>query len=144
MTPQQTAIVIERTVQGVPSRDIGQEIGTSHMAVIRNRQKPDIKARVEAGIEALINRGLIPSINTLCRFAAAGNKKSALHPDNQAIARLSLDASKTILGHVSGSGPQTVINQIIYSSGTHGELSPEATEMVQRALGIPQVDVIDV
>lgn len=143
MTPEQTAVVIQKTIEGVPSRDIGQAIGTSHMAVVRARQKPDVKAIVEAGLSKLIKRGVNPAVNTLCRAAALGNAKGA--EDNIDLFKLSIQASDKILSHVSGSGPQTVINQLIYSQGTHASMDDTSMQLVNRVLGLQSQadDVID-
>ncbi len=145
MDNQSLAIVTAKTIEGVPSRSIAQAIGTSHTSVIRAQQKPDIKAIVEAGITKLIKRGLNPAVNTLCRAAAMGNTKSI--KDTPDLYKLSVDASNKIIGHIQGSGPQTVINQLIYSQGARDELSTEALNMVNRALGLANSsddqDVID-
>lgn len=143
MNPSQIATLTECTIKGMPTREIAPIIGVSHTTVSRTQQKPDIKAKVEAGITKLINRGLNPSINTLCRFAAMGNTKSIVYDKD--MAKLSIDASKVILSHANGSGPQTIINQLIYSQGTHTQTDPASLEMINRALGISQEeDVIDV
>jgi hypothetical protein len=146
MTPEQTAIVIQRSIQGVSSRDIAEEIGTSHTSVYRVKQKDDVKAIVEKGISKLMKRGLNPSVNTLCRFAALGNSKNIMRDKD--FAKISLDASKTILSHVNGSGPQTIINQLIYSQGAHRSVDKCAIDMLSKALtmSIHQVDenIVDI
>lgn len=134
MDNQTTAVIIAETIKGATSRDIEAITGIDHSTIARARQKPDIKAKVEAGISQLINRGLKPAISTLCRAAAMGNTKSITStPD---LYKISVDASNRIISHISGSGPQTVINQLIYSQGTHAELSTDALAMVHRALGM--------
>lgn len=111
MTPEQQAIIVQQSIQGVPNRKIAQTIGIHESNVCRAKQQPDIKAKIEAGIQRLINRGLNPAINTLTRAAAMGTTREIKStPD---LYKISIDASKTILNHVSGSGPQTVINQLI-------------------------------
>jgi hypothetical protein len=142
MTPAQQAIVITETVKGVPGCKIAQELGVHESSVCRTRQKPDIKAKVDQAISQLINRGLTPAVRTLSRFAALGNVKGV----DKDTAALALKASTTILGHVSGSGPQTVINQLIYSQGTHTDQTPESLAMLSRVLGVQagDQDVIDI
>ncbi len=142
MDTNQTALIISETIKGATSRDIEAITGIDHSTIARARQKPDIKAKVEAGINQLINRGLKPAVNTLCRAAAMGNVKGITNtPD---LYKISVDASNRIISHISGSGPQTVINQLIYSQGARNELSPESILMVNRALGmVGDDDIID-
>jgi hypothetical protein len=132
MDTDQLAIVTQRTIEGAPSRTIANEIGTHHTTVLRAQARPDIRAKVEQGINQLISRGLKPAISTITRFAALGNVKDIT--SDKDLAKLSLDASKTILSHVSGSGPQTVINQLIYSNSTRTELSQESLSLLQRVM----------
>ncbi len=144
MDTNQLATLTSLAIQGKPSREIAAQIGVSHTTVSNTLNKPDIKSKVERCITDLINRGLRPSIRTLSRFAAIGNTKDITSPNNRDLAKLSLDASKTILSHISNSGPQTVINTLIYSNSTHSQLSDDALAMVNRALGIGQdQDIID-
>ncbi len=142
MDNNQTALIISETIKGIPGCKIAQDIGVHESTISRAKQKPDIKAIVEAGITKLIKRGLNPAVNTLCRAAAMGNTKSI--KDTPDLYKLSVDASNKIIGHIQGSGPQTVINQLIYSQGARNELSTEALVMVERALGLhTDQDVID-
>lgn len=134
MDTEQLAIITSRTIEGIPACKIAQDLGVHESTISRAKKQPDIKAKVEAGINQLINRGLKPAVNTLCRAAALGNTKSiTTTPD---LFKISVDASNRIISHISGSGPQTVINQLIYSQGTRSELTPESIQMVQRALGL--------
>lgn len=133
MTPEKTAIVIQKTIEGATCRDIETVIGIDHSNIARARKRPDVKAIVEEGITKLMRRGLNPSVNTLCRAAALGNTKSiTTTPD---LLKISVDASKTILNHAQGGQPSTVINQLIYSQGTHTIVDNDALRMVLGALG---------
>ena len=111
MRPDQTAVVIKRTVEGLTTRDIGQEIGLSRTAVNNVQHRPDVKAKIERAADHIINRGLQPAVKTLCRLAAMGNVKDA---DKDSL-KLSLDASKHITGMagLSGAAPSTIINAMI-------------------------------
>lgn len=157
MDTETLALVTKRTIEGVSYRDTADEIGVSRTTVMRAVNKPDIKALVEKGISQLLQRGLIPAINTHCRLAAIGSSTKVLkYTDPETgrtlrvsdtdpqLLKLSLDASKNILSHANGSGPQTVINQLIYSQGTHGQVDQEALSMVLGALRDQDNDVIDV
>ncbi len=148
MDTDQLSTLTSLAIQGKPSREIAAQIGVSHTTVSNTLNKPDIKSKVERCISDLINRGLKPSVRTLSRFAAIGNTKDITLPDNRDLAKLSLDASKAILNHVSNAGPQTIINTLIYQSDAHGQLSSDSLAMIDRALGISQglqadEDIID-
>ncbi len=111
MDNQQTAVVIQRTIQGLTTRDIGQEIGLSRTAVNNVQHRPEVKAKIERAANHIINRGLQPAVKTLCRLAAMGNVKDA---DKDSL-KLSLDASKhiTSMAGLSGTAPSTIINAMI-------------------------------
>jgi hypothetical protein len=111
MNTEQLAVVTKRTIEGASQRAIAAEIGTSHVAVHRAINRPDVRAKIEAGANKIINRGLNPSINTLCRLAAIGNTKYA----DKDLLKLSLDASKhiTSIAGLSGSNQSTIINTLI-------------------------------
>jgi len=111
MDNQQTAVVIQRTIQGLTTRDIGQEIGLSRTAVNNVQHRPEVKAKIERAANHIINRGLQPAVKTLCRLAAMGNVKDA---DKDSL-KLSLDASKhiTSMAGLSGGAPSTIINAMI-------------------------------
>lgn len=161
MDTESIALVTKRTIEGAPYRETAAELGVSHTTVMRVVHKPDVKAIVEAGITKLLQRGLNPSVNTLCRLAAVGaNTKIKLitNPEtgqtykaadvDKDLLKLSLDASKVILNHAAGTGPTTVINQLIYSQGTHAPTDELSITMLNRALGVIEQgdsgDVIDV
>jgi hypothetical protein len=108
MTPAQTAIVARRTIEGAPVRTIADEVGLHHSQVVRTRQKPEIRSLIESEIESLITKGMRPARRTLCRLAAMGNTKEI---DKDTI-KLSLDASKAIMGMVQGQ-PGTIITNLI-------------------------------
>lgn len=111
MDNQQTSIVIQRTIQGLTTRDIGQEIGLSRTAVNNVQHRPEVKAKIERAANHIINRGLQPAVKTLCRLAAMGNVKDQ---DKDSL-KLSLDASKhiTSMAGLSGGAPSTIINAMI-------------------------------
>lgn len=126
MTPEETALIASKSIEGATTREIAAITGYNQSTIVRAKNKPDIKAIVEKGISQLLQRGLTPSINTHCRLAAIGASVKMItvtNPDtgktykttdiDPAVIKLSLDASKNILSHANGSGPQTVINQLI-------------------------------
>ena len=126
MDNQQTAVVIQRTIQGLTTRDIGQEIGLSRTAVNNVQHRPEVKAKIERAANHIINRGLQPAVKTLCRLAAMGNVKDA---DKDSL-KLSLDASKhiTSMAGLSGGAPSTIINAMIQIN--------QAPEQAQELQGI--------
>jgi hypothetical protein len=111
MNSEQLAIIASKTIQGVPGCKIAQDLGVHESSVCRAKQRPDVRAKVEAAGNDIIDRGLKPAIRTICRLAAEGNKKSA--PID--MLKLSLDASKhiTAIAGLSGNAPGTIINQLI-------------------------------
>lgn len=111
LTNEQQAIILSRTIQGAPSRDIAAEIGVAHSTVLRARSKPDMRAKIESEAEAIINRGLRSARRTICRLAAVGNAKG----QDKDMLKLSLDASKhiTAIAGLSGNSTSTIINTLI-------------------------------
>ena len=126
MTPEQTAIVARRTIEGVPIRTIAAELGTTHPSVIRAKKKPEVRAYIENEIANLMQRGLKPARLTLCRLAAEGIKAK-----DKDMLSLSLKASQTILQHANGQ-PGTIINALIQVNQAP-EQSQELTD-IQRFL----------
>jgi hypothetical protein len=130
MSPEQQGIVAQRSIEGVPIRTIGQELGTSHVSVLRARNKPHVRAFIEAEITNLITRGLKPARQTLCRLAALGNVKGQ---DKDTLA-LSLKASTTILNHIAGQ-PGTIINNLIQIN--NNEIPPSIAALFNRDAHLP-------
>ena len=157
MTPETKSLIASKSIEGATTREIASITGYNQSTIVRSQQKPDIKALVEKGISQLLQRGITPAVNTHCRLAAIGASAKVVaftDPDtgrttkvsdvDPALLKLSLDASKNILSHANGSGPQTVINQLIYSQGTHAPVDSDALRMVLGALRDSKDDVIDV
>lgn len=113
MTPAHEAIVAAQTIQGVPSRAIAAQIGTSHTSVERARNRPSVRAYIESEITELMKRGLKPARQTLCRQAAMGNGKR-YDPETKRelwdkdVASIAQKASAIILQHANPQ-PGTVI-----------------------------------
>ena len=144
MTPQEQAIIIDKTVAGVTCRDIAPELGISHAAV--NRAQHKLRDHIQRQASELLNRGLIPARRTLTRLAAIGNTKGA---DKDQL-KLSLDASKVILsasGILASAG--TTINNMIQINQNEvpeavKELLSRLTHSTSKSLVVDESEAIDV
>jgi hypothetical protein len=120
MNPEQTAVVVKKSILGIPGCTIAHELGVHPSTVTRTQQRPEIKAKIERAGEYIVNRGLQPAVKTICRLAAMGNQdrrdpETGLKLFDKEVAKLSLDASKhiTSMAGLSGTAPSTIINAMI-------------------------------
>ena len=145
MNPEQIATCTKLHLEGKSIYEIAPQVNRSPSAVAQTLRRPDIKAKIDREANEIINRGLKPARQTLCRLAAIGNTKQS----DPAMLTLSLKASQHItnIAGLSGQAPSTIINALIYQGDTHGELTQQSIHMVNRALGLPadsrDNDVID-
>lgn len=107
MTPDQQAIIIAQSAQGVTQRNIAAQIGTSHVSV--DRWQDRLRPLIEEEINSLITEGLNASRKTIVRLA-----KQGADTEDKDWAKIGLDASKTILNASGITGqPSTIINALI-------------------------------
>lgn len=143
MTPEQTAIATARYIEGQSTREIAPQVGAHWTTVARDLRRPEVRAKIEAAANQIINRGLKPSVNTLCRLAAKGNTKYA---DKDTL-KLALDASKhiTSIAGLSGNAPSTVINALIQvnQAPEQGQELTDIQRFLSHTWGQPAIDLTD-
>uniref|UniRef100_A0A6H1Z7P4 Uncharacterized protein n=2 Tax=viral metagenome TaxID=1070528 RepID=A0A6H1Z7P4_9ZZZZ len=145
MDNNQLAIITKKTIEGATSRDIEAITGLDHSTVARARQRPDIKAYIEAEGAKIIQGGLHIARKVILKRAAEGLNKSA--DDTTKDRSLKASVHITNMAGLSGQAPSTIVNALIYQGDSHAPLSIDAMHMVNKALGIStnlvDNDVID-
>jgi hypothetical protein len=110
VTPEQTAIITAGHLNGIPHHQIAAQTGLARETVTRHLHKPEIREKIEAAADRIVNGGLDDAVATITRLAREG--KATTDKD---WAKLGLDASKHITSMVglSGNTPSTIINAMI-------------------------------
>ena len=105
--------------------------GLDHSTIARQQHRT--RDLIDAEITALIDAGLTASRRTAVRFAEYGSSPACIPGESDtAWAKISLDASKSILSLIAGA-PNTIINNIIYAASTH-----EVPEFIHKLMGSVQ------
>jgi hypothetical protein len=112
MNVSQAAEIIHESAKGTPCREIGEKLGIHYSTV--NKFQQIVRPQIDAEMAALLTEGLTASRQTTVKFAKYGASPECVPgQSDEKWAKLSLDASKSILGVVVSSQPGTVINTLI-------------------------------
>jgi hypothetical protein len=133
--------IIKGNLTGKSITKIAEETGLTRKTVHRKLMNPDVRAFIEEETRLLMNDGLVPSRKTLIRLAVEGEKSN-----DKEMLRLSLDASKVILGAagITSSGSTTINNilNVTQNPDVAKELS-QLSEFLASKMR-PQIECIDV
>lgn len=112
LTQEQKSIIISKSAQGASSRRIAPLVGVSKDSVLRAQK--ELRPLIDKEAELLLTSGLKASRETTVRFAEYGASEKCIPGESDpAWAKISLDASKSIIGILSQGSNSTIINQLI-------------------------------
>jgi hypothetical protein len=126
MTPQQSAIVIDKTVQGYPCRDIAPIVGLSHTAVNNHQNKPETQAQIAKIKAQLLDQAAQQSADNII-YAVQGYKQGIRGDDGKIDTQLrdhGYKASVNILQSI-GLLPSHTAPTLIQINANNIQLSPQ-------------------
>lgn len=112
ITPAQQAVIIHESAKGKSTRAIEDICGLDHTTISRAQHK--LRALIDAEAELLLTKGLTAARKTTIKFAEYGASEQCVPGESDPQwAKLSHDASKSIISIVTSSQPSTIINNLI-------------------------------
>ncbi len=152
MTTDQTAEIIKQSAQNIPVRTIGKNIGVHYSTVNEIQHQPDIKARIEAIHNRVINEAVEASADNIIH-AVRSYKSKTIKKDPQ-LRDHGFKASNIVLqaiGILPSHAPSPMIINIMQAGNTY--ISPIVTELLGKMipaqasvpdLGLGVIDVVPV
>jgi hypothetical protein len=125
MNAEQQAIIIHESAKGTTTRNIEPIVGLDHTTI--NRAQAKLRDKIDAEVNEILNSGLVAARKTTIKLAEYGASEACVPGVSDVQwAKLSHDASKSILSIITSSQPSTIINALIQINQ-----APESTKEVQ-------------
>ncbi len=152
MTTDQQAEIIKQSAQNIPIRTIGENVGLHNSTISKIQHQPDIKARIEAIHNQVINEAVQESADNIIH-AVKSYRNKTIKKDPQ-LREHGFKASNIVLqaiGILPSHAPSPMIINIMQAGNTY--ISPVVTEMLSKMgavdkpvdipdLGLAVIDVI--